>query len=275
MSSVTLQASELEIHYRDAGSGPAVLLLHAFPLDSGMWASQIGDLSDHYRVLAPDFPGFGTSTASTGFTVDGAADLLGEFLDHLGVNERVVVAGVSMGGYVALAFARRQPQRLRALILADTKAEPDDETGRAGRDKMIELVRKEGPTALAEQMLPKLLGPATAANKADVSEQVRQSIHAQRADGIVAGLKALRDRPDARPGLSHVSVPTLVVVGEQDSVTPPANAKAISDAIPNSRLAVITGAGHLSNVENPAMFTAVVREFLNSLPEDQRSTRTV
>ena len=275
MPTVTLRASQLDIHYREAGSGPAMLLLHAFPLDSEMFGNQVRDLSDQHRVIAPDFPGFGGSAVSAGFTIDGAADLLAEFLDHLGINERVIVGGVSMGGYVALAFARRQPQRLRALVLIDTKAEADDETGRAGRDKSIELVLKEGPSALVNQLLPKLLGPSTTANKPEVVEQVRQVATKQKPEAVVAALKALRDRPDAKPGLNHVSVPTLVVVGEHDSITPPTNAMALGDAIPNSRLSVITGAGHLSSMENPAMFTAVVREFLSGLPEEKGSSRTV
>src|SRR5262245_2483567 len=157
MNTMTLRASQTLIAFEDRGTGTLVLLLHAFPLDSSMWKSQIADLASHYRVVAPNLPGFGGSAISAGLTVDSAADVVAELLDHLGVNERVIVCGLSMGGYVALAFARLYPQRLGGLILADTKADPDDDAGRAGRDKLIQLVTNRGPTALIEQLLPKLL----------------------------------------------------------------------------------------------------------------------
>src|SRR5215210_7899298 len=127
MKTMTLRASQTAIAYEDIGAGPVVVLLHAFPLDSGMWRPQLGELAKGYRVIAPDLPGFGRSAVSAGLTMDSVADVVAELLDHLGVNERVAVAGVSMGGYAALAFARLYPQRLRALVLADTKADPDDD----------------------------------------------------------------------------------------------------------------------------------------------------
>lgn len=275
MPRITLQATQIEIAYTDAGAGPVVLLLHAFPLDSSMWREQVSDLDDHHRIIAPDFPGFGGSGISGGLSIDGAADLLGEFLDHLGINERVVVAGLSMGGYVALAFSRRLPQRLRALILADTKAEPDDDAAKAGREKMIQLATNEGSGAVIDQLLPKLLGPTTTSNRPDVVRTVRELAARQKPEGVVAALKALRDRPDASEGLAHVSVPTLVLVGDQDAITPLANAKTLADKIPNAKLATVAGAGHLSNLENSPMFTAVVRDFLAGLPAEQGPSRTV
>jgi pimeloyl-ACP methyl ester carboxylesterase len=275
MPRITLQATQIEIAYLDAGAGPVVLLLHAFPLDSSMWREQVSDLDDHHRIIAPDFPGFGSSGVSGGLSIEGAADLMGEFLDHLGINERVVVAGLSMGGYVALAFARLLPQRLRALILADTKAEPDDDAAKAGREKMIQLATNEGSGAVIDQLLPKLLGPSSTSNRPDVVRTVRKLATRQKPEGVVAALKALRDRPDASEGLPHVSVPTLVLVGDQDAITPLANAKTLADKIPNAKLATVAGAGHLSNLENPAMFTAVVREFLAGLPAEQGPSRTV
>src|SRR5215213_5624185 len=161
---MTLRASQTPIAYEDQGAGPVVVLLHAFPLDSGMWRPQLGPLSERCRVIAPDLPGFGQSAVSAGLTMDAIADVVAELLDHLGVNERVVVGGVSMGGYAALGFARLYPQRLRALILADTKADPDDEAARGNRDKMIQLATDQGPAAVLDQLLPKLLAPGTTAN---------------------------------------------------------------------------------------------------------------
>jgi pimeloyl-ACP methyl ester carboxylesterase len=139
MQTMTLRASQTAIAYEDRGTGPGLVLLHAFPLDSSLWEHQAGALADRFRVIVPDLPGFGGSAVSAGLTVDSIADVVAELLDHLGVNERVVVGGLSMGGYAALAFARLYPQRVRALVLADTKADPDDEAGRANRDKLIQL----------------------------------------------------------------------------------------------------------------------------------------
>jgi 3-oxoadipate enol-lactonase len=275
MNSMILRASQTQIAYEDRGSGPVVVLLHAFPLDSAMWRPQIDELAADYRVIAPDCPGFGGSAVSAGLTVDSAADVVAELLDHLGINDRVVVGGVSMGGYVALAFARLYPQRLGALILADTKADPDDETARAGRDRLIQLTSENGVKAVVEQLLPKLLGPTTVTQRPEVVEQVRAIAERQSVEGIVAALKALRERPDAGPGLAHIAVPALVIVGEEDAITPPEKAKQLAEAIPNARLVTIPGAGHLSNLENESAFNAAVREFLKSFPAEQGPARTV
>jgi pimeloyl-ACP methyl ester carboxylesterase len=275
MNTLTLRASQTAVGFEDVGTGPVVVLLHAFPLDSGMWRPQIDELASRYRVIAPDLPGFGRSAVSAGLTMDSIADVVAELLDHLGANERVAVAGVSMGGYAALAFARLYPQRLRALILADTKADPDDEAARANRDKLIQLAMDRGPAAILDQLLPKLLGPSTLASRPVVAERVRELAARQTTDGIVAALKALRDRPDAGPGLAHIALPTLVLVGEQDAITPPEKAKVLADAIPNARLETVPDAGHLSNLERPDLFTSSVRDFLDGLPEEGSPSRTV
>ena len=275
MNTMTLRASQTPIAYSDLGTGPGLVLLHAFPLDASMWRDQIGVLAEKFRVIAPDLPGFGGSAVSAGLSIDSIADVVAELLDHLGVNERVIVVGLSMGGYAALAFARLYPQRVRALVLADTKADPDDADGRAARDKMIQLVTDQGPAAVIEQMLPKMLAPATAERHPEVVRYVRETAAGQKAEGIVAALKALRDRPDARPGLGHVSFPTLVIVGEADAITPSEKAQDLAGQIPNARLVTIPDAGHLSNLENPVAFAAAVREFLDGLPADGGVSRTV
>jgi pimeloyl-ACP methyl ester carboxylesterase len=275
MHTMTLRASQTPIAYLDQGSGPGVVLIHAFPQDSSMWRDQTAALADRFRVIAPDLPGCGGSAVSAGLTIDSVADVVAELLDHLGMNERVVVGGLSMGGYATLAFARLYPQRVRALILADTKADPDDETGRANRDRMIQLVSDKGPRAVVDDLLPKVLAPATIGDKPDVVRQVRETAGRQPADGLVTALRALRDRPDARPGLAHISFPTLVLVGEQDVVTPPDKARELAAAIPNARLVIIPEAGHLSNLENPVAFTNAVRDFLTALPTEGGVARTV
>jgi pimeloyl-ACP methyl ester carboxylesterase len=272
---MTLRTSPTLIAYEEIGAGPVVVLLHAFPFDAGMWRPQIDVLADRYRFVVPDLPGFGQSAVSAGLTIDALADIVAELLDHLGINERVVIGGLSMGGYAALAFARLYPQRLRALVLADTKAEPDDESARAGRDNLIRLATERGPAAVFEQLEAKLLGASTLAARPTVVSAVRQLAARQQTEGIVAALKALRDRPDAAAGLPHISVPTLVLVGEEDAITPPDKARTIAAAIPNPRLVLVPGAGHLSNLENPDAFSAALGAFLDGLPKESPPARTV
>jgi pimeloyl-ACP methyl ester carboxylesterase len=227
-----------------------------------MWAPQLA-FADRFRVIAPDLFGFGESgLPAGGWTVDSMADAVAESLTGIGVTEPVALGGLSMGGYVALAFARRHPDRLKALILADTKAEPDTEEGKKGRAAMIETARSGGGTAVADKMLPNLLGRSTHERRPEVASEVRRLASEQSVEGIVAGLVALRDRPDARPGLGNIRVPTLVLVGAEDKVTPPDAGKAMADAIPGATYQVLPAAGHLSNLEAPSEFNTAVRMFL-------------
>ncbi|MBA4064061.1 MAG: alpha/beta hydrolase [Isosphaera sp.] len=254
------------VAYDDAGAGLPVVLLHAFPFDRGMWQPQLGPLSAAgFRVLAPDLPGFGGSAPGPDpFTVDGAADFVAAFLDWLKV-DRAVVGGLSMGGYVALAFARRHPGRLAGLVLADTRAAPEDDTGRAARDQAVAAVEKDGPAKFGEGMLAKVLSDHTREANPAAVELARTVVTRQAAATVVAGLRALRDRPDAAPGLAAVAVPTLVLVGEHDAVTPPLNAARLAGSVRGSELLHVPGAGHLSNLENPAEFNRAVVAFLRKV----------
>ena len=250
-----------KLAYTDSSEGPVLVLLHAFPLDREMWQPQLVPLGGKARVLALDLPGFGGSTP-TSFTVDSAADAVAAFLKKLGVKGRIVIGGLSMGGYVAMAFARRHADQVAGLILADTKSEPDDDAAKQNRDKVIGLAKEQGPAAVIEQMIPKLLSENTRANRADVVETVRTIASRQSTDGVVNALIALRDRPDASLGLDTVSAPTLVLVGEHDAVTPPLAASSMGARIWGSKVVTIPDAGHLSNLENPEAFNAAVLEFL-------------
>jgi pimeloyl-ACP methyl ester carboxylesterase len=247
------------------GQGTPLVLLHAFPYDRRMWAPQRDEFARVCRVLTPDLPGCGRSPDVPGVTIDGMADAVVRCLDLAGISEPVVVGGLSMGGYVALAFARKYPDRLRGLILADTRAEPDDDAGKTNRDKAIAAVKADGTVAFAEAQLPKQLGPTTPKSRPDVVDLARRIGTAQRTEGIVSALAALRDRPDARPGLILIRVPTLILVGEDDAITPPPMAEAMQKGIEGSRLVRIPGAGHLSNLENAAAFNAAVQEFLRTV----------
>jgi pimeloyl-ACP methyl ester carboxylesterase len=178
----------MSLAHDDLGQGRPVVLLHAFPLSRAMWQPQ-QDLARHCRLLLPDLPGFGDSPLLQGTpSVEGMADAVAGWLDERGVRERVVLGGLSMGGYVAFAFVRKYADRLAGLILADTRAEPDDETARANRDRLIGFAATNPPGAVVEQMLPKLLGPQVLSGQPAVVEQVRQIASAQRPAGIIAAL---------------------------------------------------------------------------------------
>ncbi len=253
--------------YVDVGQGRPVVLLHGFPLTHEMWRPQIPALTVEHRVIAPDVRGFGGSASFDGTpSIERMADDVAELLDNLLIDQPVALCGLSMGGYAALAFARKYPERLGALILADTRAEPDPPEGKAKRGEMIELAQQQGSGAVIEQMLPKLLGESTRQHRPEVADAVRALATAQKPESIMATLAALRDRPDAREWLPAINVPTLVIVGSEDTLTPPEMAQTLVDAIPNARLVTVDGAGHLSNLEQPVQFNQAVLGFLRSLP---------
>ena len=256
------------LRFQEAGQGRPVILLHAFPLSSDLWQPQLAAVPDGFRLIAPDLPGFG---ASPDFdedpSIEHMANAVAALLEHLGLREPVILGGLSMGGYVALSFARLFPEWLSALILADTRAEADTPEGKANRDKMIALVESEGAPAVMEQMLPKLLGEGTRNEKPEVAETMRALGEKQNATAIANALRALRDRPDALDLLPQINVPALVVVGAEDTLTPLDMAKTLANNIPNAKLEIISRAGHLSNIEQPEAFNAALRGFLRELVE--------
>lgn len=259
-------AAGLQIGYDLVGQGNVVVWLHAFPLTRAMWRPQWQGLADVARSLAVDLRGFGESGPFTETpAVERMAQDVHEVLDALAIREPVVLAGLSMGGYVALAFARKYPQQLRGLILADTKAEPDDAVARENRQKMIAFASENSPTAVVESMLPRLLGEWTRTHRPEVSAEVRRIAAEQSISGIIAALQALRDRPDATPGLSDIRVPTLVVVGQEDIITPPSVAEQLASQIQGAKCVTVAHAGHLANLEQPDAFNQAVREFLTRL----------
>jgi pimeloyl-ACP methyl ester carboxylesterase len=212
------------------------------------------------RVIVPDLRGFGESKASrSAESIDQYADDLAQLLDQIGIGaEKVTLAGLSMGGYIVFAFLRRYQARVRAVVLADTRANADTDEARQGREKMARLAEEKGPAAIAEQMLPKLLSKNASA---ELRAKVRRLIEENNREGIAAALRAMATRPDARPQLESITVPTLVIVGSDDEVTPPDAARAMQQAIRGCKLVEIPRAGHLSNLECPEPFTAALLEF--------------
>lgn len=248
--------------FQDRGSGATVVFLHGFPFDSAMWRPQLDSLAASHRVLVPDLPGFGGSPAIGAWTIDGVAKTIADWLDAIGVKEPIALAGLSMGGYLALSFTRQFPHRLRKLILADTKADPDDAQAKEGRNAMIALVNSKGSAAVASAMLPKLVGNRAKVRDAALLERVHAMMSRQCPCTVAAAIAALRDRPDATSGLLSIAVPTLVVVGAEDALTPVEKSQFLAGKIPGAKLEVIEGAGHLSNLESPARFNAALSAFL-------------
>ena len=247
-----------------SGDGVAVLLLHGFPLDRTVWRQMSGKLTG-WRRIAPDLRGFGlTEAPESGYSIGAYTDDLVALLDTLHI-ERAVVCGLSMGGYVAFDMVRRYSDRVRALILMNTRATPDNAEGRARRDATLARVRRDGPTFLAAEMLPKLLAPATRQTMPDVVEHVRNMITNQVSDGVAGALAAMRDRPDSTLTLSEIDVPTLVMAGRDDQIVPVAEARTMAEGIPHAQFSVIPDAGHLTPMEQPVNVTRVVKEFLESL----------
>lgn len=255
--------NDVRIFYRDAGSGLPILLVHGFPLDGELWRPQIDGLAGDYRIIVPDLRGFGQSMPSVEATMEEYAADLAALLDELGVDSAVVV-GLSMGGYVALAFERLYSERLLGLVLVDTRAQADSREARAGRVTTALRVKEHGSAVLADDMLEKLLSPAARERQPELVETVREMIARQPVEGVVAALHGMAGRPDSRPMLGEVSVPTLVVVGADDPITPESDAQAMVDAIPGAELHVLPRAAHLSNLEQPADFNSRLREFLET-----------
>jgi pimeloyl-ACP methyl ester carboxylesterase len=259
------EISAQTISYDEAGSGPPVVLLHAFPLSRAMWASQMDALQDRYHVVAPDLRGFGGSKAfDEPPSLDQVADDVVGLLDEMKIKERFVLGGLSMGGYAALAFARRHPNRLRGLILADTKAEADDAEGKVNRERLIAFAAEHTARDVLEQMMPKLIAPETMSHHPEVVDTLRHIAVDQTPAAIIGALRAMRDRPDSTPVLATISVPVLVIVGEKDAITPPSLAESLASRIRGAKLVRIEGAGHLSNLERPEAFNAAVRTFLEA-----------
>ena len=247
------------------GEGPAILFIHGYPLDRSIWRDQVRGL-DGFRRIAPDLRGMGQSDApDLGYSMAVYAADLVALLDALGVDE-VILCGLSMGGYVAFEFLKQWRSRVRGLVLMDTRADADKADVRRSRDAAAAMARDRGASAIADAMLPKVLASVTPGHRPEVAEGLRALMSSIPVAGIVGALAAMRDREESESLLPTLAdIPTLVVVGEADGLTPPDQARAMAKAIPGARLALIPGAGHLPPVEQPELTTERLREFLQSL----------
>lgn len=254
----------VEIGYDDVGTGMPVAFIHGFPHNRTLWAPQVSALVDRARCIALDLRGFGESSRNGPFTIDQFADDVAMLLRMLGI-ERTVIAGLSMGGYVALAFWRRHREMVRALVLADTRAGADNEEARAKRLSLIDLARSRGSEAVADGQIVGMIGKSTRDKRPALIDDVHRMLASAPVDGICGALEAMMGRIDSTPTLPTIDVPTLVVVGAEDVLTPVSESEILHDAIRGSRMEVIEQAGHVSNLERPAAFNHVLSEFLAAL----------
>lgn len=259
----------LAVHYRDGGAGDqAVVFIHGFPFDSSMWEPQIPVvLAAGRRAVVPDLPGFGESDVPeerSAYSVDRYADVVAALISDLGLGH-VVVVGLSMGGYIALALARRHPDVLAGLVLADTRADPDTPEGRQTRTDNQTVVQEKGDVMpLVDGLLERVLSEAAPCH-AEARLRLSGVMQATAPAGWIGALEAMKNRRDSTDVLPTISVPTLVVVGESDALVPLDVAERMAAAIPGARLEVVPGAGHVANLENPAVFNGALAEFLAAL----------
>ena len=249
-----------------SGAGTPLVLLHAFPLDGRMWAPQVEALAGTYQVIVPDLRGFGAARdqAVPEAGMDLLADDVARLLDDRGL-DRVVFGGLSLGGYVALAFLRRHADRVSGLVLCDTKATADGDQARKDRLEMVERVLAEGSGFVAEAMLPKLLGRTSREHRPELVDKVAALIREQAPEAIVGAQRGMAARSATTDVLASIAVPTLVVTGEEDAVTGPEVGRDLAAAIPGARFLLIEEAGHLVNLEQPEIVNEALLDFLAPL----------
>lgn len=267
-----VRINSLTLGYTDHGIGLPVIFLHGFPLNRGMWEGEMQALlaDQRYRLVSLDWRGFGESEIAPALSVPAIstmellADDLVDLLDALGI-QQAVLCGLSMGGYVAFACARKYPERLPGLILADTRPGADTPAARANREEVARLAESQGAGAIADLQLPRLISAYTRQHHPEVEIRVRQLIEAATPQGIAAASRGMAARADSSELLAGIACPTLVIVGEEDVLTPPQIAEDYARQIPGAQLVTIPHAGHLSNLEQPQLFIETIREFLQTL----------
>lgn len=252
----------ISIGYDEYGSGIPLVLLHGHPFNRSMWQDQKETLESICRVITPDLRGYGETTVVPGkTTMEEFAGDLAALLDALGI-DRIILGGLSMGGQIVFEFYRQFPERVRALLLADTQPQVDTEEARAARYVTAERILDEGMQEFGEELLPKLLAKETIVSQPNVVSRVRHMIMNTKPEGAAAALRGRAERRDYTPLLHEIAVPTQIIVGSEDEFTPIQDAEVMNRGIAGSQLAIIEGVGHMPNMERPSEFNAVLKQFL-------------
>lgn len=258
-----LKIDNINIAYTDTGAGRPIVLIHGYPFNRSLWNEQIEALSGSYRVIAPDLRGFGESDSSDGTsTMNRMAQDVAVLLDHLKI-PRATIGSLSMGGYVAFAFYKQFASRVRALILADTRVQADTEEAKQTRAQQAEKALTEGMAGIADAMLPKLLTPETVSKRPEIVKRVRDMMLKTKPEGAAAALRGMAERDDQTSLLSKITVPTLIIVGAEDAITPVADSEKMNAGVAGSRLVVLENAGHVSNLERTEKFNEALLDFLS------------
>ena len=255
--------NNINLAYTDSGAGRPIVLIHGYPFNRSLWIEQISALSNSYRIIAPDLRGFGDSDASQDpSTMDRLAADVAALMDHLEI-ARATIGGLSMGGYVALAFYKQFASRVRALVLADTRAQADTAEAKQTREQQAEKALSEGMAGIADAMLPKLLTPETVSKRPEIVKFIRDMMVQTKPEGAAAALRGMAQREDQTQLLPKITVPTLILVGAEDAITPVADSEKMHHAIGSSQLVVLDHAGHVSNLERTQQFNEALLQFLS------------
>jgi pimeloyl-ACP methyl ester carboxylesterase len=269
MSNSVVQANETgtRMHWRESGSGEAVLFIHAFPFHSGMWEPQLERLPAGWRGIAPDLRGFGRSSGAPNgpYTMDLFADDMAALLNHLRVS-KAVLCGCSLGGYVSFAFMRKYPDKVRALILCSTRSGADNQEGRQARLQLAARVRAEGVRAIAETTLPRMLSEETQVRRPDLMNTFQQMLNATSPETLARTLEGMAARPDSEETARNIEVPVLILHGTDDAIIPRGEAQMMARGIRGATIQLIPDAGHIPNLEQTEDFNRSLNDFLINLP---------
>jgi len=260
---------ETSLSYQLTGNGQPIVFLHPFPMDHRLWENQVAHLSPRYQILTPDLRGFGNSDGFGAQTpsIEQMADDLNGLLDALKITEPIVLCGLSIGGYVALRFAQKYFSRLRGLAICDSRAEADTDETKAGRNRMIAFAKEHTSSEIVQKVLSGLLGKTSLRTRPKLIERVQEIGGSQSQQAILDALAALRDRPDATQWLANITIPTLLIFGNEDALAPSHVIKTLTTGLPYATLVKLPQAGHFSALEQPEIFNDALEDFLLKLEE--------
>jgi pimeloyl-ACP methyl ester carboxylesterase len=262
----SLRSDDAEISYEIHGSGPSVILLHPFPTHHEFWLPVIPALESRYRLILPDLRGHGSSEIGHGpaFMGKHAADIA-RIMDAAGVGKAAFIV-CSIGGYVVFEFLRRYRSRVSALALCNTRPQPDTAEARANRLKSADSVLEQGTEPFFQTLVPKLFGPTSLLSRPDLVEGALRMMRKMSPEDISLVLRGMAERPDSVPDLKHINLPTLIIMGEEDSFASAADGELMRQNIPGSRLKMIPKAGHYAPWERPEAVAPLLRQFLDFVP---------